>query len=68
MSPTCWVCAACGKVASDRMKVGDESCYLHAVECWSDSVILIPGERRIQAATAASDDWVPDLREVASCP
>lgn len=29
-----WVCGACGKSNVNRVRVGDESCFLNAVLCW----------------------------------
>lgn len=40
-----WVCSACGKRATDRTRLSggwDESCYLHAVLCKADSVVIDP--------------------------
>ncbi len=34
-----WMCAACGRVNKDRMSVGDESCYLHSVQVYADSIV-----------------------------
>lgn len=62
MSPTVWVCAACSKVGETRRTVGDESCYLHAVKVWRDSV-----RRKASGgvyAVTADTDWVPDMRNV----
>lgn len=28
-----WVCAACGKHGKNRVKIGDESCFMNAVLC-----------------------------------
>lgn len=33
-----WVCGACGRQNADRMKVGDESCYLNSVLVYEDSI------------------------------
>lgn len=38
-----WMCSACGRFNSQRDKVGDESCFLNAVEVWEDSLIGIQG-------------------------
>lgn len=35
---TIWLCGACGKTGKTRMTVGDESCYLNAVEVYVDSI------------------------------
>ena len=35
---TIWLCHACGKMNKDRYKVGDESCYMHAVLVREDSI------------------------------
>jgi hypothetical protein len=35
-----WVCAACGKSNSNRVNVGDESCFLNAVLCYDRGGIL----------------------------
>ena len=49
-----WICGACGRTGASRWTVGDESCGLHAVLCWEDSI-----ERndagRIVAALAVPD-------------
>jgi len=46
-----WVCAACGKTAKDRTKLGDESCFLNAVLCYEkknhqDEWTAVPGAGR----------------------
>lgn len=48
---TIWLCGACGKTGVTRMTVGDESCYLHSVEVFVDSIERFPSGR-IKAATA----------------
>ena len=37
---TVWICQACGKTGKTRMTVGDESCYLHAILVYEDSIDL----------------------------
>lgn len=54
--PTVWVCAACGKHGPSRRTVGDESCYLHAVECWRSSLVF--DDWRVARAVVASEPWV----------
>lgn len=39
MAKSVWVCAACGKVASNRNDLGDVSCIVNAIECEKDSVV-----------------------------
>ena len=34
-----WMCAACGRQGNTRMAVGDESCYLHAVQVYADTIV-----------------------------
>jgi len=46
---TVWVCQACGKFADRRDKVGDESCFLWAVLCDRDSLVLAADGRARQA-------------------
>lgn len=46
-----WVCGACGKHGPQRDRVGDESCFMHAVLCKADSLILGP-DGRAKGATA----------------
>jgi len=36
MSDTIWVCAACGKTATERKKFKDVACYMNAVECYPE--------------------------------
>jgi uncharacterized UBP type Zn finger protein len=38
-----WVCCACGKHNTDRMKVGDESCYLNSMQVYEDACVLVSG-------------------------
>lgn len=33
-----WVCAACGKHGPNRVRIGDESCFLNAVLCYEEKV------------------------------
>lgn len=35
-----WVCSCCGKYGKDRYTIGDESCFMHAVLCREDSLLL----------------------------
>lgn len=44
-----WACAACGRVGTNRAKLGDTSCFLHAVACRTDSLVLGADERSISA-------------------
>lgn len=63
MKPTVFVCGACGKVGETRRTVGDESCYLHAVEVWRSSIVL-EGDwprSRVVRAMAATEPWVEPL-------
>lgn len=57
MKPTVFVCAACGKIGETRETVGDESCFMNAVECWRSSVIF-KGKGRATFAVVASEPWV----------
>lgn len=41
---TVWLCAACGRQADKRDAVGDESCFLTAVEVLADSVLRENGK------------------------
>lgn len=41
---TVWMCAACGRQGKTRMTVGDESCYLHAVQVYADTIIRKGGQ------------------------
>lgn len=34
-----WMCAACGRQGKTRETVGDESCYLHSVKVYEDSIV-----------------------------
>lgn len=52
-----WVCAACGKRASDRFEGGisrgwDESCMLNACLCVVDSLVFSDDGNRVMGATA----------------
>lgn len=38
-----WVCGACGKTAHDRYRFNDVSCFLHAVLCAEDSLVVEAG-------------------------
>lgn len=33
-----WCCRQCGRIAPSRLAVGSESCYLHAVQVYEDSI------------------------------
>lgn len=33
-----WLCIACGKQGKTRETVGDESCYMHSVQVYEDSI------------------------------
>lgn len=46
-----WMCGACGRFAEKREAVGDESCYLHSVQVWEDSLTGVKG-RMAKGATA----------------
>jgi hypothetical protein len=48
--PTCWVCAACGKVGASRETIGDESCFLYGVEVYADTLKCHPDGRVYQAS------------------
>lgn len=37
---TVWICQACGRIGKTRLAVGDESCYLHAILVYEDSINL----------------------------
>lgn len=39
-----WMCAACGREGKTRISVGDESCYLHAVQVYADSIVKDGGK------------------------
>lgn len=46
-----WVCGACGKSGKDRVKVGDESCFLNAILCYERKNeqgrwVAVPGAKR----------------------
>lgn len=56
MSATVWVCGACGKHGWSRRTVGDESCYIHAVECHTTSLVF--DGWRVVKAVAATEPWV----------
>lgn len=51
-----WVCAACGKWGPTRRSVGDESCYLHAVQCWPSSLVFEGWQ--VRRGVVASEEWV----------
>lgn len=46
---TIWVCAACGRVGTNRAKLGDTSCFLHAVLCQTESLIVGEDGRSMSA-------------------
>jgi hypothetical protein len=50
---TIWLCGACGRTGATRMTVGDESCYLHSVEVFVDSIER-DANSRIKAAQAVT--------------
>lgn len=59
---TIWVCAACGKTSSNRVKgrngeMWNESCFLHAVLCVTASLTYRDG-RVVDAAAAQPDTTV----------
>lgn len=58
LPPTVWVCAACGRVGESRWTVGDESCGMHAVECWRSSVRGDPNQGNLSATVVGQIHWV----------
>lgn len=55
-----WMCGACGKTGATRMTVGDESCYLHSVLVWEDSIKRVDGHLYADAVTDAVKDLVKE--------
>jgi len=51
-----WLCGACGKQNADRTKVGDESCYMHSVLVFADSI------KRTGASVSATA--VPEIKDI----
>lgn len=58
MSPTVWVCGACGRVSETKRGFSDVSCMFNSAECWRSSVEYRPGTRTARFAVTAVTDWV----------
>lgn len=43
-----WVCNACGKSNANRVRVGDESCFLNAVLCHEKEKFGEPWEKVVE--------------------
>jgi hypothetical protein len=52
-----YVCGACGRTGKNRAMMGDEACFLNAVECWPSSIVK--NERgKVTHAVACEEEWV----------
>lgn len=54
--PTIWVCHACGKTGETRETIDDESCWMHGVLVWADSVIYDARGRAVAAEAVPQVD------------
>lgn len=60
--PTTWVCAVCGRRGYDSAHIGDESCDMHAVRVYADTLAFDLGTGRVVTAEAVPPRLLEVLR------